>query len=295
MGVLCSILKDGEEAPDSEIKEVQREKPRSSILKMPQSGRPGTRAKEIWRVAIEKREFDTPEDYDKALQSLQLAERKTAFDAEAEELASDVEKRAAKIVRKIRDYDWDETYGKPVDARGLATGKRTQGEHFLGNVDLINRTKLMEIARRMPKGAHLHIHFNSCLPARFLIQQARNIDAMYIRSTLPLTSPENYAASRISFMVMTPHEATHVKGEEKEIYVPLGNVKDVDYVSNRWMLYKTFQREFNFVDEHGQKLSGTSGAEIWLERKMLISEDEAHGCSQTGRGYVYSLSRENHS
>ncbi|KAF7904325.1 hypothetical protein EAF00_001659 [Botryotinia globosa] len=284
MGVLCSTLKDGEEAPDSEIKEIQREKPRSSILKMPQSGRPGTRAKEIWRLAIEKREFDTPEDYDKALQSLQLAERKTAFDAKAEDLASEVEKKAAKIVQRIRNYDWENPHGEPVDAKDLATEKRTQGEHFLGNLDLINDTKLLQIAKRMPKGAHLHIHFNSCLPAQFLIQQARDIDAMYIRSTLPLTSRENYTASRISFMVMTPHEATHVKGEEKETYVPLGDVTDIDYVSNRWMPYKQFQRQFNFVDENDTRLSGTTGAEIWLERKMLISEDEAHGCSQTGRG-----------
>ncbi|KAM0195396.1 hypothetical protein ACHAPC_000591 [Botrytis cinerea] len=284
MGVLCSVLKDGEEAPDSEIKEIPREKPRARIWKMPQSGRPGTKAEETCRLAIEKREFDTPEDYNKALQALQLVERRTAFDAKAEELASDVEKRAAKIVQRIRNYDWDNTYGKSVDAKGLATGKRTQGEHFLGNVDLINRTELMKIAKRMPKGAHLHIHFNSCLPARFLIKQARDIDAMYIRSTLPLTSPENYTASRISFMVMTPHEATHVKGEEKETYVPLGDVTDIDYVSNRWMPYKQFQRQFNFIDENGERLSGTSGAETWLERKMLISEDEAHGCSQTGRG-----------
>lgn len=286
MGISCSLFKDGEEAPDSGIKEVQEEKPRSSILKMPQAGRPGTRAKEVWRAAIEKREFDTPEDYSKALKSLQLAERRTAFDAEAEDLASEVEKRAAKIVHRIRNYDWDKTYGKLVDAKGHATGKRTQGEHFLGNVEFINRTKLMEIAKQMPKGAHLHIHFNSCLPARFLIQQARNIDAMYIRSTLPLTSLESYASSQISFMVMTPHEATHVKGEEKEIYVPLGNIRDEDYVSNRWTSYKKFQREFNFVDENGQHLTGTPGAELWLERKMQISENEAHGCSQTGRGYV---------
>ncbi|KAF7907483.1 uncharacterized protein EAF01_005069 [Botrytis porri] len=251
---------------------------------MPQSGRPGTRAKEIWRLAIEKREFDTPEDYDKALQSLQLAERRTAFDAKAEELASEVEKKAAKIVQRIRNYDWDNTHGKSVDAEDLATEKRTQGEHFLGNVDLINGTELMKIAKRMPKGAHLHIHFNSCLPARFLIQQARDIDAMYIRSTLPLTSRENYTASRISFMVMTPHEATHVKGEEKETFVPLGDVTDIDYVPNRWMPYKQFQRQFNFVDESDTRLSGTTGAEIWLERKMLISEDEAHSCSQTSRG-----------
>jgi hypothetical protein len=54
-------------------------------------------------------------------------------------------------------------------------------QHFLGNVDLINQTLLFEVATKMPKGAHLHIHFNSCLPARFLIEQARDVDAMYIR------------------------------------------------------------------------------------------------------------------
>ena len=111
--------------------------------------------------------------------------------------------------------------------------KRTQGEHFLGDLDVINKTELLQIAKKMPKGAHLHIHFNSCLPAKFLIKQGRVIEAMYIRSSLPLTTLQNWTDSRISFMVMTPHEATHVKDSEgNEKAIDLGNVFDEQYVSN---------------------------------------------------------------
>ena len=184
-------------------------------------------------------------------------------------------------VRKIRGYDWDHTYGIPLNVGD----KRTQGEHFLGNVDLINETELFKIAKKMPKGAHLHIHFNSCLPANFLIEQARDVEAMYIRSTLPLATRQNWIDSRISFMVMTPHEATHVKDSDgNEQSVDLGNIFDEQYVCNRWMPYKQFQQLFFYRDDSGREWQRTSGAEAWLEMKMHISEEEAHGVRQTSRG-----------
>ncbi|KAG4428746.1 hypothetical protein IFR05_015771 [Cadophora sp. M221] len=219
--------------------------------------------------------------YYQKLEELQLQEKSRAFDAQLTAESSDVEKRAAEIVRKIRGYDWDHTYSKPLDV----DGNRTQGEHFLGNVDLINKTELFKIAKKMPKGAHLHIHFNSCLPAKFLIKQARDIEAMYIRSTLPLTTRQNWIDSRISFMVMTPHEATHVKdsgGNEQP--VDLGNVFNEEYVMNRWMPYKQFQHRFFFRDDSGREWRQTTGAEAWLEMKMHISEEEAHSTRQTSRG-----------
>jgi adenosine deaminase CECR1 len=286
MGVLCSTVdKDGDDPPVEGKAQAQFHPPTSRRLrKMPQSGRPGTRSQQNWRAAISNRDFESPAAYNKALEELQDAEKAIAFDAEVTASSSNIEKQAAALVRKIKAWDWDHTYGPLLDPH---TGSRKEGEHFLGNVDLINKTELMKVAKRMPKGAHLHIHFNACLPARFLIQQARDIDAMYIRSTLPLTTPENMEACRISFMVMTLHEATHTKGTDgSEIFVPLGNVWDHKYVSNRWMSYKQFQRQFEFTDKEGQVLRKTAGAETWLERKMIISEEEAHNSHQTGRGYV---------
>jgi len=289
MGALCSTVdKDGDDPPVEGKAQAQfhPQTPRR-LRKMPQLVRPGTRSQQNWRAAISNREFESPAEYVKALEQLRDAEKAIAFDAEVTATSSNIEKQAAALVRKIKAWDWDHTY-EPL--RNSNTGIRKEGEHFLGNVDLINKTELMKVAKRMPKGAHLHIHFNACLPARFLIQQARDIDAMYIRSTLPLTTPENMEACRISFMVMTLHEATRTKDSDGiEIFAPLGNVWDQNYVSNRWMSYKQFQRQFEYTDEAGHVLRKTAGAETWLERKMIISEEEAHSAHQTGRGYVTCL------
>ena len=284
MGVLCSTVdKDGDDPPvEGKAQAPFHPHPLRRLRKMPQLGRPGTRSQQNWKSAITNRDFENPAAYHKALEELRAAEKAIAFDAEITASSSNIEKQAAALVRKIKAYDWETTYGPLRDPH---TGSRTGGEHFLGNVDLINKTELMKVAKRMPKGAHLHIHFNACLPARFLIQQARDIDAMYIRSTLPLNTPENMAACRISFMVMTLHEATHIKESDGiETYVPLGNLWDRKYVPNRWMSYKQFQRQFEFTDEDGQVLRKTHGAEAWLEKKMIISEEEAHNSHQTGRG-----------
>jgi adenosine deaminase CECR1 len=238
-----------------------------------------------WRAAISDGEFESTAAYDKARDDLKAAESSIAFDAGVVATSSVAEQQACEMVQRIRAYDQENTYGSPFDLHGRATGKRSAGHHFLGNVDVINETWLMDIAQQMPKGAHLHLHFNSCLPAKFLIQQARDIDAMYIRSTHPLTTPMNMVQSRISFMVLTFHEATHildVDGEEKA--VPLGNIFDESYISNTWMPYKQFQDKFKFVDEQNIDLSMTYGAELWLASKMQISEEEAHSAHQTSRG-----------
>lgn len=277
MGALCSTVdKDGDDSPEVKARSQHFPQATRRLRKIPQFGRPGTRSQDPDHMT------DPDMDaYNQALEELQLEEKSRAFDAQLTAASSNIEKTAAEIVQKIRGYDWDNTYGKPLNV----TGKRVQGEHFLGNVDLINKTELFKIAKKMPKGAHLHIHFNSCLPAKFLIKQARDIDAMYIRSTLPLTTRQNWVDSRISFMVMTPHEATHIKDSDgNEQSVDLGNVFDEEYVSNRWMPYKQFQRQFFFRDDSGREWQRTTGAEAWLETKMHISEEEAHGTRQTSRG-----------
>src|SRR4051812_46803590 len=105
MGALCSILKDREEAPGSGSQEMKKEKPHLKISKMTQLKRAGTRSEEPWRLAISKREFNSPDDYNKALEDLQLAEKERAFDAAVETSATEVERRAAEILSHIRNYD----------------------------------------------------------------------------------------------------------------------------------------------------------------------------------------------
>lgn len=291
MGILCSTIdKEGDDPTEGKAHVHQLPSAPGRFLKMPQFFGHSTRSQQRpnWKDAIEEREFVTTDDYNKARDNLEAAEKERSFDQEVYFRATDREKRANDIVRRLRNYDRDHTYGKsqPGDS---PEGKRTEGQHFLGSVQHIQSTELFKVARRMPKGAHLHIHFNSCLRARFLIEQARDIKAMYIRSTLPLTAHQYWVDSRISFSVLTTREATHVKdtdGVERDH--GLGDIFQSNYESNRWMSYQDFQSKFIKYEEDDRTKSitgwGTKGAEDWLEQKMLISEEEAHGTQQTGKG-----------
>ncbi|KAG9247276.1 hypothetical protein BJ878DRAFT_205531 [Calycina marina] len=282
MGSFCSTNdKDGEE-PTRESRpqtapqrRLSKRKPSMNIARREKKPLLG------WRAALNVG-LDTPEIYEAARLDLKSEELTRAFDAGVTKLSSNVEQQAVEIVKKIQWYDWKNTYGCSTNAP--PKGKRMAGQHFLGSVDLINQTELLKVAKKMPKGAHLHIHFSSCLPATFPIQQARNIDAMYIRSTLPLTTPENMDATRVSFMIMKLRDATHSVVSGVEVHTPFGDISRSDYVANSWMPYKKFLKRFKYRDQSGQLLQGVSGAEKWLVSKILFSEEGAHDSQQTGHG-----------
>ncbi|KAG9236353.1 adenosine deaminase family protein-like protein [Amylocarpus encephaloides] len=252
---------------------------------MPPSTRPHLRSRDKIHESILKGDIDDQLSYERALDELQLSEKDSAFDALIASQTTEVEKEAASLLRKIRAYDLETTFKQSHDDKGYPTSQLLGGEHFLGNTNLINQTELLKVAKKMPKGAHLHVHFNSCLQPSFLIQQARKIDAMYIRSSTPLIKPEDFVVSRISFMVMKESEALQYRNPDgTECERPLGNIFTTNYVANTWMRYRAFQRKFMRVDETSRLLKGREEAEKWLEHKMLISEEEAHGIHQTGRG-----------
>lgn len=292
MGALCSAEKSGVYIPESKPHQVNSHPQQSRrLLKMSLNRPAPTPTDLVLENILGDLEFEDEAEYYKARNGLRDAEKALAFDAHVQKAGNaEMEKRAAELVKKIREYDRDHVYGPPVDEHGNETHKRTQGEHFLGNVELINKTDLFKVAREMPKGAHLHVHFNSCLPADFLIRQARDVDAMYIRSTLPLTDEKNLENSRISFMVQTYKEATRITnkaGESED--VGLGDIFSSEYIPNQWMRYKDFQHGFAHGFAAAQGRSGTQESDIkatedWLVQKMHISEEEAHNTRQTGRG-----------
>jgi adenosine deaminase CECR1 len=136
MGVLCSTLdKYGEEPSEGKASPHISHIPSHGRLhknKMPQFKRQVTRSSTNWRQALANRDFADEAAYTKALEELQIAERSRAFDAQVAHDATKIENEAADIVKKIRAYDWERTYGASVDNNGQSTGKRTEGEHFLG-------------------------------------------------------------------------------------------------------------------------------------------------------------------
>jgi len=201
--------------------------------------------------------FTSVASYEEARAALIDRENAQAFDGRAVATASDLEKRANELIGAIRKGDERNVYGALRDKNGR---QRAVADHFLGNVDLINKTELLKVAKKMPKGAHLHCHFNSCLRPEFLLEHARGKESMYIRSTSPLTNEQAMQQAEISFLVQPPQ--------------PDGvNLFSEDYVTQSWMKYPKFCEVFP---------GGLVAAEKWLVWKMLLNEEEVYNTYQTG-------------
>ena len=213
--------------------------------------------------------YDSVEQYFAARQEVTGQEATLDFDALCRQRASTKEKTVDAILAKIQEADNAIVY----DA-GLREGfrgqmhKRFAGDHFLSNVDLIEQTSLLDVASHMPKGAHLHIHFNACLPPQVLINIAKDMKRMFITSDLPLTSDNNFASfdkCEIQFTIAST-------GNE----IP-GNLFNPDYCDRRHMRFGDFLHQFS---QHYSRAS----ADEWLLEKAVFSENEAHGPLQTQGG-----------
>lgn len=223
------------------------------------------------------------------------------------------EEKAAAIVRAVRDYEREFVFGNlPSEA---IPGKNTldMGGQFLTNKERINkRSKLFEIANLVPKGALLHVHFNSELHPEQLLELARDMPTMYIRSIRPLLTEDDLKETEIVFNVMDPEQV------EKGV-----NIFSADYPGNAtnwktpemkfkvWMKWIDFQEGFDerFSEKHHNnhddpvfqqptepaddaRCCGASPnvllnrTEVWLKSKMVLSPEEAYGPDQTVNGYV---------
>jgi adenosine deaminase CECR1 len=211
------------------------------------------------------------EEYEKKRQALVTEERGQrangegsleAFDARVIAQASQKEKRAKKIVEEIKNGD----------IVVYKNDNKTVGDSFLKNVETIKRTELFKVARRMPKGAHLHCHFNTGLDPSFGIEQARGRSPLCIKSTLPLTTQENKDKSEITFQVY-PVEDDNDKdtAKNKDIFSDSYNK---DQKNNEWMRYEDFCHQFG---------GGQKACEKWLESKMVLTEKQVYG-NQTLEG-----------
>ncbi len=262
MGVLCSVDRGGHapnEALDQAYSPDSAHSPRVIHKKMPPSWITEKVTRQKMREINGETTFTSVESYEEARATLIAREHLQAFDGRAVATASELEKRANELISAIRKTDEKDVYGALRDRHGR---QRTVADHFLGNVDLINKTELLKVAKKMPKGAHLHCHFNSCLRPEFLIGHARGRESMYIRSTCPLTSEQAMQQAEISFLVQPPQ--------------PEGvNLFSEDYVAQSWMKYPSFCEIFP---------GGLEAAEKWLIWKMLLNEEEAYNTYQTGTG-----------
>ncbi|KAL7940322.1 hypothetical protein V8C42DRAFT_356331 [Trichoderma barbatum] len=214
-------------------------------------------------------------EYEELRKNMLAREGDLSFDARCRSRATPKELRVDAIIRKVREQD-DAVYKSEPMRRGHQgqLHPRFAGDHFLGNIDLIDKMGLFQIASKMPKGAHLHIHFNACLPPRVLLDIAKGMSRMFISSSnLPLIRKaggeneyENFDKCEIQFSVMSLEE-------EK---AP-GNLFSADYTPKHMMKFSDFLIQFA---NHYKNVA----VDEWLLHKLMFTEQEAHHSYQTAAG-----------
>ncbi|KAH6647915.1 hypothetical protein BKA67DRAFT_524120 [Truncatella angustata] len=187
-----------------------------------------------------------------------------AFDYTLTQKSSQSERQARHLLEIARHNDEIVFYSENPGLEGYhgQIHPRFSGDHFLTNLDLIDRTVLFKVAQRMPKGAHLHVHFNSTLLPNALLDIAEKMEQMYISSDKPLTSVENLNTCEVQFLMKAPEV---VKGDR------LVHINENDS-----------------TDAHLLRLLTVSTYDLtwkeWLVSKLVFDDQEVHNSGQTSEG-----------
>ncbi|KAI2610084.1 Metallo-dependent hydrolase [Hypoxylon fragiforme] len=210
------------------------------------------------------------------------------------ELANSDEKSANEILLEQREAD-DELYGSKEQSQ-----RHAPEDHFLRNVHIIEKTQLLKAARYMPKGAHLHIHFNSTLLPSVLLDIAKEMSNMYISSpTHKLRSKSDFDNCEIVFML---HDFEKTLKEDlgqdldsqNETLLALDstgpNLFREDYEPRQQMRYQHFRAMWDEERKLRQGLIAAEGGQSdsdepevwdmnmecdkWLTNKLIFTKEE---------------------
>ena len=237
-------------------------------------------------VIIEKLEKEsaayakkTAEEYDDLREKVKDHEGALGFDFTCKETANDTEVMANEVLQHLKKSDITRFYETAPKNTGYGGQEHSRfyGDHFLSNADIIEQTQLFALCRAMPKGAHLHIHFNANLPPNFLLDIAKDMERMFIWSNIPLVEEKDrtpkecdaFDRCRIQFSIMS-EAAVKEKG---------GNLFDSDYEGGKVMPFQDFLQQYPL-----KRLSGKQGVDSWLQSKLVFQEEEAHNSFQTSEG-----------
>lgn len=218
---------------------------------------------------------DSRKSFERFKMQIHEKESTGAWDRHAKLSASDVERKAANIVWKIREDERDNLFGNKASEAVPGPDTLDMGGQFLTNKHRIEtRSRLFQIAKEMPKGCHLHLHFNAELECEELIKKARELPHnMLVRSTQPMLSDKDYEESELVFNVMPVNTPTADLFSPD--YSPAWKTAD----AKPWMRWTDFRKEFS-------KRRPNIDAEDWIRDKMVLSEDEVYNRWQTVNGYV---------
>lgn len=242
--------------------------------------------------------------FKKDREDLVNTEMEQSWDADAKRTATKNEERAAIIVRGLREFERRKVFGNIASEIVPSPNTRDMGGQFLTNKAMIENKSLlfMDIAKEVPKGALLHLHFNAELNPELLLEQARDMANMFVWSNRPLLEPEDLEETEMMFKIMPANTKSNNIFSE-EFKTESDSWKKPESNDKVWMKWSEFMSIFRgkfgdeFEERHSeqdplnsaQKPIELQPAENWILQKMVLSEAEAYSPKQTVNGYSTPL------
>lgn len=183
--------------------------------------------------------------------NLITSERALRFDAAAIASASENEKRAAEIVRRLKTREAQEIWNANEEQLMYP------GMEFLSAKDTIMNTKLYKIMKKMPKGGLLHGHMDAMCDAKFLYDMALEYPNMHIRVTAAIT-----ANSPLPLPQFRPLSAELTAQHAEAV-----SLTSSSYVPGSWVPLSTARRDFAL---------GPGAFDKWIIGSMMINPKEAY-------------------
>lgn len=210
------------------------------------------------------------------------AEAAMGFEHACETKATAAERQANTILQRIKEQDLAVYLPEHAGTRHDPLGQRHDyfyGDHYLSNVGLIQKTRLFQLCHAMPKGAHLHIHFNANLAPNFLLDVAKTMEHMYIWSSEPLTGKAAFDKCRIQFSILggAQLQAKNPAGRPANLFSSEYKAYPEQAKGCGWMLFRDFMKQFP---------AAAVGSDVnrWLQNKLVFDVEETHNSLQTAEG-----------
>lgn len=240
-------------------------------------------------------------EYFQQHEEIKRREKALGFDHHCTTEAEPWEVDANSVVQELRKLDVIDVYDKEAKIEGYAgqKHKRVPGDRFLLNAAIIEKTRLYGAIQKMPKGAHLHIHFNANLLPEVLLDIAKKQEHMYIMSNIPLTSKGAFERCHLRFSILSKTNFEKTWPNPQNLFTSSSQGANEEEGANESgqprhiMLYSEFREKFwnnyknAYTGNEKDMLKVVPGQDLvneFLTRKIVFQADEAYNPHQTAKG-----------
>ncbi|KAM5538028.1 hypothetical protein V8D89_008225 [Ganoderma adspersum] len=189
-------------------------------------------------------------------------DRQLRVDALAQAQATDAERKADEIVRKLRAEE-NETVWGPNAPPIPGSLHLFPGMGFLTARETILNTKLYSILGKMPKGGVLHAHLDAMVDVRVLLDLALKYPAYHVRTGVSLTK-ETVLTTLPEFSLLRENEWTTATSLTVATYTP-----------GSWVQLAHARETFD------PSLGGPEGFDKWVIGALTINPTEAYHTHNT--------------